>query len=396
MKQLLIFTVIGLAAGLGLSSCNSAAEQKAGPGSGGPGGAAAVKSYSVITLEPKPVTAHLNYPATIQGLQVIEIRPMISGYIQSIDVHEGATVRKGQVLFTIKNPQYEQDVRSAEAAIKSAEADVASAKMSVAKVKPLVDKEIVSKYQLESAEYTLQSKVAALAEAKATLENARINQGYTVIRSTHDGVIGTIPYKIGALVSSTSSSALTNLSDISKVYAYFALDEKQLLQLQEMKPGAFLQELVDKLPGVQLLLADGSVFPYKGKLEAASGIITTGTGSISFKALFPNPNGVIRSGASAIVRIPRDNDSAIIIPQSATSEIQDKRLVYVVGEGDKIHPVAVNTTATDDGKYYIVSKGLSSGDRIVLDGITSLKDSLQIKPLSVKDDSVYSKLQTGK
>jgi membrane fusion protein (multidrug efflux system) len=237
--------------------------------------------------------------------------------------------------------------------------------------------------------------VAALAEANATLENARTNLGYTKIRSTHDGVIGTIPYKIGALVSSTSTSALTTLSDISKVYAYFALDEKQLLQLQDIKPGAALQELLDKLPGVQLVLADGSIYPYKGKLETASGLVTTGTGSISFKALYPNPNGTIRSGASAVVRIPRANDSAIIIPQSATSEIQDKRLVYVVGDGDKIHAVSIGTTASDDGKYFIVSTGLKSGDQIVLDGITSLKDSLQIKPTPVKSDSVYAKLQTG-
>jgi membrane fusion protein (multidrug efflux system) len=339
------------------------------------------------------VSAHLDFPATMQGVQVVEIRPMISGYVGTIGVQEGSTVRKGQLLFTIDNPQYAQTVCSEEAAVASAEATMATAEQNVTKVKPLVEEGIVSKFELTSAENTLEADRAALAQAKAALQNARVNLAYTVIRSPLDGVIGTIPYKTGALVGTTSTEALTTLSDISQVYAYFSLDEKQLLQLLNDDDNTSTQEKLNRIPPVSLVLANGAVYPLKGKLQTASGLVTTSTGSTSFKALFANPHGLIRSGSSAILRIPRRYDSALVVPQSATSEIQDKKLVYIVVAGNKVHPVAITGTPTDDGKFYIVTNGLSVGDHIVLNGISSLRDSLTIKPVDVSPDSVYSQLK---
>lgn len=351
----------------------------------------AVKDYAVITLQPRKATIHYDFPATIQGQQVIEIRPKIDGYVQAIYVNEGAIVKKGQLLFKISNPQYEQEVVTARASIKSAVADVKAAEMDVNKVRPLVEKDIVSKYQLESAQYTLEAKQAALAQAQATLANAQTNLGYTVLRSPADGVIGTIPYKIGALVSSTSTDPLTNLSNAGNVYAYYSLNEKQLLDFSEHVPGNTLQEKLTHLPDVTLILANGTNYPEKGRIETASGLISTETGTASFKASFPNPLGIIQSGASATVRVPRTEDSALVIPQGATFELQDKRFAYVVGKDNYVTSTPITTTANDNGQFFIVKEGLKAGDRIVLEGVSTLRDSLLIKPREVRADSLYRK-----
>ncbi|ANH83990.1 efflux transporter periplasmic adaptor subunit [Niabella ginsenosidivorans] len=346
------------------------------------------RPYQVLTLEPRPAITYHDYPATIQGQQVVEIRPMVDGYLEKIYVPEGAAVQKGQLLFQISNPQYEQEVITAKAAIKSAEADVSAAQMNVEKTKPLVAQDIISKYELESAQYTLKAKEAALAQAKATLANALTNIGYTTIRSPQSGVIGLIPYKIGALVSSTTSSPLTTLSNNTNIYAYFSLNEKQLLNFSSRHPGATMQEKLKSLPPVNLVLADGTLYNQTGKVEPASGSITTATGTITFKATFPNPGGIIQNGASATVRIPRNEAAALMIPQSASFELQDKRLVYKLTADNKIISTAIVSTPTPDGQYLIVQSGLTKGDRIVLDGF-NLKDGTQVIPRPVNADSIY-------
>lgn len=349
------------------------------------------KSYPVLTVAPRKATTYYDYPATIQGEEVIEIRPMVDGYLQQVFVQEGATVKKDQLLFKIRNPQYEQQVNTAQASIKIAQADVDAAKMNVEKVRPLVEKDIISKYELESAQYTLQSKEAALAQARASLANAQTNVSYTYIRSPQDGVISSIPYKIGALVNSSTDSPLTTLSNIGNVYAYFALNEKQLLSFSNHVEGNSLQEKLDHLPAVSLLLADGTEYTQKGKLQTASGLISTQTGTVSFKAVFPNPLGIIRSGASATVRIPRTIDSALVIPQTATYELQDKQFVYTLTKDNKVISTAINTSPSGNGSFFIVHDGINKGDRIVLDGF-NLKDSTQILPKPVDADSLYSTL----
>jgi len=350
------------------------------------------KDFKVLTLSPRKAKVNVDFPATIQGQQIIEIRPKVDGYIDAIYVQEGAEVKKGQLLFRLSNPQYEQEVVTASASIKSAEADVDAAKMQIAKVKPLVEKEIVSKYELESAQYTLKAKEASLAQAKATLANAQTNSGYTILRSPANGVIGTIPYKVGALINSTTTSPLTTLSNIANVYAYYSLNEKQLLQYFANTKGKTIKEKVNNMPAASLLLADGSPYPEKGKIEMASGLISTETGTATFKATYSNPLGIIRSGASATVRIPTAIDTSLIIPQSATYELQDKRLVYIVGKDNKISSVAIKATPSDNGKYFIITSGLKAGDTIVLEGLIGLRDDTQIIPKQANADSVYKDL----
>ncbi len=351
---------------------------------------AAPQTYSELVLSPRSTTIYNDFPATIEGIEIVQLRPMVDGYLEKIFVPEGGNVTKGQLLFKIQNPVYDEAVITARAGVQSAQANVDAAKMNVEKVRPLVEKDIVSKYELEAAQFTLQSQQAALDQANATLRNAQTNVGYTTLRSPITGVMGPIPYKIGDLVSSTTSSPLTSLARIDQVFAYFALSEKQLLGLSNRVPGATLQDKLDHLPTVSLVLADGSAYPQKGKLMTASGFISTGTGTVSLKAQFVNPTGLIRSGASTVVRIPRTIDTALLVPQSATYELQDKKFVYLLIDSNKVISMPIISTPTNDGKFLVVSQGLKRGDRILTNGF-NLKDSTVVIPRPVNADSIYGK-----
>lgn len=357
-------------------SQGTAAGMSARSGSGMP------SEYPVMSVTLSSITVHQDFPATIEGQRVVEIRPMVNGYLQDIKVNEGDRVKKGQLLFRISNPILDETVTSARARITSANADVNTAAMEVEKVKPLVEKEIVSSYRLKSAELTLQAKQAALEEAKAALKNAETNLGYTFIRSPQDGVIGTIPYKSGALVSSNSVEPLTTLSDISEVFAYFSWNEKQVLDLMSGASGKEFDDRIRNLPAAALVLSNSSEYPLKGKIEMASGLISTETGAATFKAIFKNPDGILRSGSSALVRIPKIYNDIIVIPQSATYEMQDKRFLYTVGQDNKVSSVNISYVPTDDGKSFIVTDGLKQGDRIVTQGIVSLREGTVIIPVA--------------
>jgi membrane fusion protein (multidrug efflux system) len=346
------------------------------------------QTYSELTLEPRKATIFNDYPATIEGIEIVQLRPFVDGYLEKIFVPEGANVKKGQLLFQIKNPVYEESVVTAKAEIQSAQADVDAAKMNVEKVRPLVEKDIVSKYELDAAQFTLQSKQAALDQANAQLRNAQTNVGYTSLRSPITGVMGSIPYKIGDLISSTTQNPLASISRIDQVFAYFALTEKQLLGLSNRMGGATLQDKLDHLPAVSLVLADGTAYPQKGKLQTASGFITTGTGTISLKAQFSNPTELIRSGASTVVRIPRTIDTALLVPQAAAYELQDKHFVYLVIDSNKVLSMPIVGRATNDGKFWVVSEGVKRGDKILLNGL-NLKDSAVVIPRPVNADSLY-------
>ena len=347
------------------------------------------KTYSVLTVAPRKTILYVDFPATIQGEQNIEIRPKVDGYVEAIYVDEGATVKKGQRIFRINAPQYAQDLLTAQAGVRTAQADVSAALLAVNKVRPLVEKDIISKYELETAQYTLESKKAALAQAQAAVANAKTNLGYTNLTSPVSGVVGSIPYKIGSLVTSTTTNPLTTISGTSAVYAYFALNEKQLLDFTRDVKGNTLQEKLAKLPDVLLLLADGSVYNQKGRIKTAIGQIDTQTGSSNFRATFSNPQGLLRSGNSGTVRVPRTIDSALVVPQSATSELQNKRFLYVVQKNNRVKSTAVTVTPTPDGQFYVVQQGLKVGDRVVLDAGTGLKDSVQIKPRIMLPARVY-------
>lgn len=369
-----------------IASCGNSDQKKAGAAP------AQVQSYPVVALKAQSTSLETDYPATLEGIQNIDIRPKVDGFIERIYVDEGATVKKGQPLFNINAPQYEQQVRTANAAISSAEADVNAAQLQVNKTKPLVEKDIISKYDLDAAELTLQSRKAALAQAKAELVNAKVNLGYTHITSPVDGVIGSIPFKTGSLVSGSSTSPLTTVSNISKVYAYFSLNEKQLLDFSRNYKGATIDAKMKNIPAVSLVLADGTPYTEKGKIESINGLINTGTGSASLRATFPNSLNLLRSGASASVRIPQHLENVILIPQKSTIDLQGKKFVYVLDDKGIIKNTEIEIMEITKGNYYVVTKGLKEGDKIVLEGFQSLRDGLEIKPDEKSADSVYADL----
>ncbi|MBP1222506.1 efflux RND transporter periplasmic adaptor subunit [Flavobacterium sp. 1355] len=376
-----------LAASIVIASCGKKDDKSAQAG-----GAPQVKEYKTLILQPQSATLNTDYPASIQGQENIEIRPRVEGYIEKIYVDEGAVVKTGQPLFKINAPEYEQQVRTATASIKSAQASVSTAKLAVNKVKPLVDKGIISKYELESAQYNYESAMATLAQANAALVNAKVNLGYTTVTSPVNGVVGSIPFRLGSLVGSNTAEPLTTVSSIGNVYAYFAMNEKVLLSFTKSASGSLAQK-IKQLPAVSLLLSDGTEYTEKGRIETVNGLINTETGTVNIRARFPNPRGIIRSGSSTTVRIPNEIKDGLLIPQSATFELQDKIFAVTVGKDGKTKNVNITVMENTPGNYYVVTSGLNSGDQIVLEGVATLKDGSQIKVQNQSAETVYADLK---
>jgi membrane fusion protein (multidrug efflux system) len=375
MKQVNILVILALS--LFWVSCGHSG------GNSAPG-AAQVKEYPVISLEPQSTRLFKDYPTKLQGQQTVEIRSRITGYIEQIFVDEGAYVKKGQPLFRLNDNDLRAIVRSAEAQVKVAEADLNTAKINLDKTRPLVEKNIISRFDLESVEAALHAKEAQLAQAEANLQNARANLQYALIASPAEGTIGNFPYRVGSLVSSSSSQPLTTVSNTKNMYAYFAFNEKDFLSMVEGLKGGDLQAKFKQLPDVTLILADNSVYALPGRLETASGLVDPQTGSVTVRAGFPNPEGILRSGGSGFVRIPQDVDSALMIPQKTTFELQNKHFVYRVDASNKVHATEIEVLTGNLKDSYVVTGGLKAGDQIVLEGIAALRNDTEIKPKLVQ------------
>ncbi|HEY5511219.1 MAG TPA: efflux RND transporter periplasmic adaptor subunit [Prolixibacteraceae bacterium] len=365
------------------------------PKAGQPGTAGQVKEYPVIVIKTQSTQLYKDYPTKLQGQQTVEIRSKITGYIEQILVDEGVYVRKGQLLFRLNDNDIQALVRSAEALVKVAEADVKVAQVNVEKTKPLVEKNIISKFDLESVESTQKSKEAQLAQAKANLGNANANLQYTRITSPADGTIGTFPFRVGSLVSSSTIEPLTTVSNTLNMYAYFSFNEKEFLTITKGLAGKNLQEKFTKLPGVSLIMADNSAYDKEGRIETASGLIDQQTGSVNVRASFPNPDGLLRSGGSGLVRIPQFVDSAIIIPQKTTYELQGKHFVYLVGTDNKVHNTEIEILVGNLKDSYVVTKGLNAGDKIVYEGIAALRNDTEIKPKLVETGNLSENMSRG-
>lgn len=366
-----------------LASCSS--EEAPAPVGG-------IKPHQVLTIEQQNTTIETTYPAILEGIENVDIRPKIDGFVEKIAVDEGQFVKKGQLLFTISAPQYEQLVRTARAAVKSAEAGVSVARLQVQKTKSLVDKNIVNKYELQEADLALQTRLAELAQAEANLVNANVNLGYTRISSPVDGVIGSLTFKPGSLVSGNMTKPLTTVSNISQIYAYFSMNEKQLLEFIRNTKGADLKAKIANTPQVSLVLSDGSIYPEKGTIGSINGLIDQQTGSARIRAAFSNKLNLLRSGGSAQVRIPQEISNGFLVPQRAVTDIQGKKFVYTVGKNGTISMVNVEVMEATSGHFYIVTKGIKLNDSIVLEGIQFLKDGMKIKPVKADSKAIYAEL----
>lgn len=341
----------------------------------------------VLTLRPGAVTTYQEFPATLEGSKDIEIRPQVDGQLEHIYVDEGAFVQKGQPLFRINARVYSERFNNASANLSAARANLSNAKINVSKLTPLVQNQVISEVQLKSAVAAREATEANVLQAASMVESAKINLDYTLITAPANGYIGRIPFKTGSLVSTINPEALTVLSEIKNVLVYFSLSENDFIQFKKEFSGKNIQEKIKQLPPVDLLLADGSLYPHKGKIEMVSGQFDISKGSISFRASFPNNEGLLRSGNTGKIRIPHVLPSVILVPQEATYEIQDKVFVFVVSDGNKVtsKPIAV---AGKSGTYYLVEKGIQPGERIVYAGLERLKDGAVINPQQVSADSL--------
>lgn len=324
------------------------------------------------------------YPAVIKGKTDIEVRPQVSGYVTQVCVDEGQEVRKGQKLFVLDQVQYQAAVDNALAQVNSAQTRVKTARMTADTKRQLLEKNIISQYEYQLADNDLQTALAALSQAQSGLTTARKNLSYTVVTAPSDGVVGQIPNREGSLASPSSMQPLTTISDNSKVYAYFSLTENDLLNMTDGGSRS-LNVALDSMPEVNLRLSNGTVYPYAGKVATVSGVINSSTGAASVRALFDNPGGMLRSGSTGTVVVPVKTESAIVIPQKATYELQDRRFVYVVNTADsnKVASVPVTVLPQNDGKNYVVTSGLKPGDVIAVEGVGTsvLRDGAKITPV---------------
>lgn len=336
--------------------------------------------YAVRTITGQNADLQTTYPATIKGVQDVEIRPKVSGFITRLCVKEGQQVKKGQLLFVIDNVTYTAAVRQAKAAVSSAKAQLSTAKLTYDNNEKLFKNNVIGDYELQSAKNSLAAAEAALSQAEANYVSAKQNLDFCYVTSPANGVVGNLPYKVGALVSASSAQALTTVSDINTMQIYFSMTEKDLLTLTRTAGG--LHAAINDFPPVKLLLADGTTYSQNGKVATVSGVIDSSTGSVSIRADFPNPDHLLKSGGSGSIVVPHTSSNAVIIPQEAVAQVQDKYFVYIVGNDNKVKYTEVKIDPNDDGKNYIITDGLHVGDRIVVKGITSLSDGLQIKPLT--------------
>ena len=348
----------------------------AGCGNGAQNSSNEAGTFPVISVESKDVTISEHYPATIQGRQDIEIHPQVSGTISKVNVKEGQRVRRGQSLFIIDQVPFKAALQMAEANVESAKASVATAQLVSDSRAELYEKKVISEFDLLTAKNQLLTAKAGLAQAEAQLVTAKNNMTYTQVLSPADGVVGTLPFREGALVSPSTPTPLTTVSDNSQMYVYYSLSETRLLALTA-EHGS-MEEVLESLPPVSLELADGSIYPYQGKIESISGVIDPGTASVSVRAVFPNKGGILHSGASGRVIVTSEEKNAIVIPCTATFELQDIVCAWKVVDG-KAATAKLSVRLTDDGKSYIVRSGLAEGDRIVSEGVGLLHENQEVK-----------------
>ena len=328
--------------------------------------------FPVTTAGTSSADMQSTYPAAIKGVQDVEIRPKAQGFLTQINVKEGQTVSAGQVLFVIDNETYQAQVRQAQAAVNAAQQQCNTAKLTYENSKQLHEKKVIGDYELKTSQNTYESAQAQLAQAQAVLASAKEALSYCYVKSPAAGVVGTLPFKKGALVS--GSNVLTTVSNISSMEAYFSVTEKEAMVIS--------QQGLASLPSVKLQLADGSIYGSEGTITKMSGVIDASTGSVQLIASFANPEKLLKSGATGTIIIPRVSSNVIIIPLSCVSEVQNKKFVYTLGKDNKVKYTEIQVDPHNDGNNYVVTEGLKAGDKYVTNGITKLNDGMEIVPIT--------------
>ena len=335
-----------------------------------------VREYKALILQNTSRKLRSTYSATIRGKQDVDIRTKVQGYITDIKVKEGSIVRQGQTLFVIDQVPYQTALATAQANVDVAKAQVDAAELSAKSKEMLFEEKIISDFDLRMARTNLASAKAQLAQAKANELTASNNLSYTLVKSPVNGVVGTLPFRVGTLVSPTDATPMTSVSDNSEMYVYFSMSESQVFSLKRQY-GA-LENALQELPEVDLQLSDGTIYSEHGTIEAISGIIDPTTGSVTLRAKFPNKKRLLISGGSGTVLLPHRQEGCVVIPQHATFEVQDKVYAYKIENGVAKAKI-IGVFEISNGKEYIVESGLIEGDTIVVEGIGLLRDNTPIK-----------------
>lgn len=387
--------VILSVAALSLVSCKKEAPKEDGP-----------KPFPVVQVEARNLTGYQTFPATIEGRVNNDVRAKIQGYITQLLVDEGQYVTKGQPLFRLETNILSQNAAASKAGIGAAESNIAAAQaavnaanVEVNKLKPLVEKNIISNVQLQTAQANLAQAQAQLQQARAARSQAvanykgvEANIEYSIIRAPISGVIGKLPLKVGSLVGPSDQMPLTTISDTSEIFAYFSMNEKEYFDFLEKSPGSSMPEKIKNLPMVELQLANGSLYPEKGRIEAITGQIDATTGTIQFRVAFSNPQKLLSNGNSGTIRFPQPYDNVLVVPESATYEQQGIVYVYKVDKGDTARNVVVNVIDRIDN-LALIKSGVTKGEKVVAAGTGGLKPGTAIKPKPVKMDSLVQSIK---
>lgn len=337
--------------------------------------------YPVRTVSAQGAAMQTTYPATIKGIQDVEIHPKVSGFITKVCVKEGQSVAAGQLLFTIDAETYQAAVRQSQAAVNTARAQAQTAKMTYQNSQKLYKNNVIGQYELQSSQNTYASAQAQVSQAQAALTSAKEMLSFCFVKSPAAGVVGSLPFKVGALVS--AASTLTTVLNISTMEVFFSMTEKDMLDMTKTTGSA--SAALASIPPVKLQLADGTIYDHPGKVVKMSGVIDAATGSVSMIAHFSNPEKLLKSGGSGSIVVPHDNSNAIVIPQECTLEVQNKIFVYILGKDNKVKYTEIKVDPQNDGKNYVVTDGLHVGDRYVTNGLAKLTDGLQIKPITPEE-----------
>ena len=335
--------------------------------------------FPVTQIQTQTVEGFNEYPVNIEGIVNSDVRAKTSGYIQKVLVDEGARVRKGQPLFRLETQSLSQDAEAAKAQVNVAQVEVD-------KLKPLVEKNIISPVQLETAK-------ANLAQAKAAYSSIAANIGYATVKSPVDGYVGSINFREGALVSAADATPLTTVSDISKVYAFFTLNESQYIDHLKRMTGKTKAERIKNFPDVSLILANGDIYSEKGRIQTSTGQISETTGTIKVRAAFDNPNELLTNGNSGKIRIPSTYKNAVVVPQSSTFEQQGKVMIYTLGEDNKVSSKIIEVEAKVDN-LYVVKSGIDTNTKIVASGVSKLRDGMPIAPQEIPFNEATKKVAT--
>ena len=361
MKKLIYNIAIIASLALGTACAETVTEQQAA-------------SYEALKITLTDTEVESRFAASVRGRQDIDIVPQVSGTISKVCVSEGAVVKEGDKLFIIDQIPYKAALQSAEANVKAAEASVDNAKLTLESKRKLYENNVISEYEFHLAENQLLTAKASLLQAEAALTNAANNLSYTEVKSPANGVVGTIPFRVGALVGPSMGQALTTVSDNSEMYVYFSMNESQLLKLT--RTHGTMEAAIAAFPKPVLQLSDGSIYEHEGYVESISGVINSSTGSVSIRAVFPNPGRILLSGSSANVIVRYFEADCIVIPCIATFELQDKVFVYMPVDGKaKAQMISVSRY---DGTHYIVREGLREGDTIISEGVAMLREGAAV------------------